>query len=149
MIRPLKHDDIDGLIPLLYLFQQETTYRDELPTSREELADILAMMVGHTSYGCFVAVEADCLVGFCMGAMVKASPFLPHVKLASEFAWWVRAESRGTTLGAKLLATFRRWGKDHGGAVLSFGRPLTTRKVKPGTYREEITRIRIGDVHHV
>lgn len=141
---------IGQIVPLLLQFHRETTYQEEPATDQSMLARILSVLLMQPDrYGLFVAEQGGVVVGFCFGSVGPAHVFLPRVRLAAESAWWVAPPYRGTSVGARLLARFRQWGTAQEAHVLSYGKPLTTTRRLPGTYREEIVRTRIGGTSHV
>jgi len=55
-------------------------------------------------------------VGFLAGC---ATPFLfgPHL-LATEIAWWVEPDKRGSGIGAEFLSAFEYWAKEKAGCAM-------------------------------
>lgn len=55
-------------------------------------------------------------VGFLAG-MASPFPFGPHL-IASEVAWWINEDSRGTGAGGELVDAFEYWAKNFAGCTM-------------------------------
>ena len=57
-----------------------------------------------------IAEKEDKPLGMLV-AGISPDPWLPHVQILREYAWWVEPEARNTTLGYKLLIEYIKFGK--------------------------------------
>lgn len=72
---------------------------------------ITNLITGFMKEGCILIAEKDDKPMGMLVAGVSPDPWLPHVKILREYAWWVKPEARNTTLGYKLLVEYVKFGK--------------------------------------
>ena len=58
-------------------------------------------------------------VGFFMGYLTRY--FFGPGRMATELAWYVTPEKRGSMAGVRLLSAFRQWGKNKGAKEICVG----------------------------
>lgn len=99
-------DDIEAIQKMAMNFMNTTGYKDI--SDEETIRELITSIVTGDALEKIIIFKPD--VGFIVGA---ATPFLfgPH-KLASEIAWWVEPDSRGTGEGLRLLEAFEYWAKN-------------------------------------
>lgn len=116
MIRRAEIKDIDDLAEMGKRFFAYSAFADIIPLDEEELIKGICRVFD--SGIIFVAVKEDKLVGAICG--VVAQPWFAHnVKMATELAWWMDDEYRGTTLAIGLLRAFESWAHENGAQAIS------------------------------
>jgi hypothetical protein len=60
--------------------------------------------------GCIIVGEADGELQGMLLAQICSDPWLPHIKMLREIAWWVEPNYRNTTLGYKLFKKYMEVG---------------------------------------
>lgn len=61
--------------------------------------------------GVIIVGEQNSRVEGMLIAYINSDPWLPHVKVLRELAWWVEPCARNSTLGYKLLKKYQEYGK--------------------------------------
>ena len=70
---------------------------------------------------CCVAEENGKIVGF-IGAEFTTNYFVPQVRIALEWGWWVEPPYRKKGYGKQLLAAIAQWAKSNGVPAIVVGR---------------------------
>lgn len=98
-------DDLDDLERMGMNFLEASPYKEF--GDREIINDLLKGIVnGVPTDRIAIISESGFILGVATGFL-----FGPY-KLASEIAWWVEPEARGTGEGLKLLEAFEYWAKN-------------------------------------
>lgn len=58
------------------------------------------------------------VVGF-LGGCISGPWFAPRARIATEYAWWVHPEVRGTPIALRLLREFEAWAKGQGADLVN------------------------------
>jgi len=105
-------DDLDELQRMGLNFLEASPYKEL--GDKDIIRNVLTNIVKGDTREFIGIISPE--VGFILGS---ATPFLfgPHL-LATEIAWWVEPEARGTGEGLKLLEAFEYWAKNVVGAKL-------------------------------
>jgi len=105
-------DDLDELQRMGLNFLEASPYKEL--GDKDIIRNVLTNIVKGDTREFIGIISPE--VGFILGS---ATPFLfgPHL-LATEIAWWVEPEARGTGEGLKLLEAFEYWAKNVAGAKL-------------------------------
>lgn len=98
-------EDVDTIAKMAMNFMDVTDYKDL--SDEETIRNLIISIVSGDPYEKII-IFSD--TGFIVGA---ATSFLfgKH-RLASEIAWWVEPEARGTGEGLTLLKAFEYWAKN-------------------------------------
>lgn len=108
--------DVDALVELGRKFVSYSNYSNMISVSDDNIARGLC---GILDVGVvFVADKKGVIVGGIAGAM-SSLWFAPHVKVATELAWWVREEDRNTPAAVRLLRAFEIWAADQGASHIA------------------------------
>lgn len=117
VIRAAVHDDIPWLLEQLRAFSAfYGTKRPLFPDDPASAASILETQLSRAN-PFFLAVVRGDRAGFISGALIT-HPYRPDLQILQELFWWVDPAFRGTTAGARLLAAFEAYGRDHADWIL-------------------------------
>ena len=72
---------------------------------------ITNLITGFIKKGCIIIAEKDGEAKGMLIAGISSDPWLPHVQILREYAWWVEPDARHTALGYKLLVEYVKFGK--------------------------------------
>lgn len=111
MVRRATVMDIDVLIEMGRGFLAYSAYGQSVPFDQDQMARGLCAVLDAGVI--FVAEKDGEIIGGIAGCM-SALWFSPSTKIATEMAWWMKPEHRGSKLAIKLLREFERWGKERG-----------------------------------
>ncbi len=109
-VRQAKIQDRDEFVRLANLFLAESSYPIKMNLMKLMTSFLRAIELDEIVL--FVAEDGDKLVGMLVG-VVNESLF-SNDKIASELAWFVEREYRGTSVALRLLAEFEKWAKLQG-----------------------------------
>jgi GNAT superfamily N-acetyltransferase len=119
-IRAATLDDIPALLDMGARFHEGSAYRGLIDFSKVQVSKTLNFLIENDG-GCVFVNEADgVLTGAIAGLM--APHFVSGDRFATELAWWVDTEARGT-VGPRLLKRLEEWAKDNGARTLSMIEP--------------------------
>ena len=108
--------DIDALIEMGKSFLSYSKYGQAVPFDHDQMAKGLCGVIDHGVI--FVAEKHGEIIGGLVGARSQMW-FAPDTLIASELAWWVKPEHRGSKLSIRLLHEFERWGKANGAKLIA------------------------------
>lgn len=63
------------------------------------------------STGCILVGENNGEIQGMLIAQIMCDPWLPHIRVMKELAWWVEPEYRNTSMGYRLLMEYVKFGK--------------------------------------
>lgn len=106
-VRQAKIQDRDEFVRLANLFLTESSYPIKMNLMKLMTSFLRAIELDEIVL--FVAEDNNKLVGMLVG-VVNESLF-SNDKIASELAWFVEKEYRGTSMALRLLAEFEKWAK--------------------------------------
>lgn len=109
-VRQAKIQDRDEFVRLANLFLAESSYPIKMNLMKLMTSFLRAIELDEIVL--FVAEDNDKLVGMLVG-VVNESLF-SNDKIASELAWFVEKEYRGTSVALRLLVEFEKWAKLQG-----------------------------------
>lgn len=112
MVRYATADDVPQLAILAGHFLRESCYADMFTLGEDGIRDALAGMVANGVV--LVAERNGVAVGLLAGTM-SAVWFAPDTKVATELAWWVSPDVRGSSPAAvRLVREFEQWAGEQG-----------------------------------
>jgi GNAT superfamily N-acetyltransferase len=103
--------DVDELVELGRSFVAYSAYGNMVSVSDDDIVRGLCNALDNGVV--FVAERNNRIVGGIVG-LKNSLWFAPHVKVATELAWWVRPEDRNTPAAVRLLRRFERWAAEQG-----------------------------------
>ncbi|MBP6203361.1 MAG: GNAT family N-acetyltransferase [Azonexus sp.] len=114
-IRAATPDDIDTLVEMGREFFASAPYSRFIAYDPDSIRDAV---IGMVQFGCALVAEAGGqIVGFIVGHMAPTW-FNRSQWVATEFAWWVAPDHRGSTAGVRLLQAFEAWGVSRGAVAV-------------------------------
>lgn len=114
--RAAQHADAALLASLGRLFFQESKYSEVCAYDEQAARSFIEAMIAHGIV--LLALRGLDIVGF-IGGTIAGPWFNPTARVATEYAWWVHPDVRGTTVALRLLADFERWGREHGAEFIN------------------------------
>lgn len=117
-VRPAVAADVPRIVEMGVRFVAESEYW-KLGTANPDKIAVLALSLIESG-GLFVAEDASGIVGM-LGGCLMDHPMLDSL-VASELAWWVEPDHRGTA-GARLLSAFAAWARERGANALHMVAP--------------------------
>lgn len=130
MIRRADMKDFDRIMELMINFANSS------PLSAHHDPDYndqyVRNLLAHISKnGVIVVGEVDGNIQGMLIASINPDPWLPHVKVLREMAWWVEPVARNTTLGYKLLKKYIHYGEKLKSAGVIDAFTLTLMEISP------------------
>lgn len=117
-IRLATHDDIPALVSMARAFINYGPHGTLIDITDEQLAVQARVLLDIPTVSVFVAEMHGDIVAMLIGALT--SPwFAPHVTMATELAWWVQPEARGTRIAFKLVKMYEGWAHANGAQLVS------------------------------
>jgi hypothetical protein len=110
--------DGDSLIELGRKMHLESSY-SKLGFSPDRVLETFRWYLEDPMKACFLAKQGDDPVGMYAGYMVQY--YFSDEWVASDLAWFVVKEKRGTRVGLKLLDLFERWALDNHASEVRLG----------------------------
>lgn len=105
-------EDLPEIAEMSMKFVETTGYKDF--ADEDTIKSLIAAVVTSEPHEKIILLEPG--VGFLAGCV---TPFIfgPHL-LATEIAWWVEPESRGSGIGKEFLDAFEFWAKEKAGCTM-------------------------------
>lgn len=113
-IRKATLDDMPQLLAMGEQFAQYAPF--DVEYSPEGTAAFLAALM--ESGLVMVAEQDDRITGAIVGALAPMW-YSPGNLIASELAWWVDSEHRGSRAAIQLIKAFEAWAKDSGARIIT------------------------------
>jgi GNAT superfamily N-acetyltransferase len=113
-------DTLRDVLQLAYAMQQESQFID-VPFDVEQTANSVMQLVinNPNGFGLLAYTDEGEPVGMITGSI---SPYVfSRGWVASDFAWYVRPEHRGSRAAIKLLKAFKSWATEKGALQLYMG----------------------------
>lgn len=117
-VRTATTDDVPRIVEMGVRFVADSEFWRIGPASPEKIVKLVLSIID--GGGVFVAEDNGRVIGMLCGCLVD-HPMMDSI-VASELAWWVEPEHRGTA-GARLLAAFAAWAHDRGADVVHMVAP--------------------------
>jgi len=121
-VRPAREEDDVDVFRMAERFLEVGPYRDHIDLSREHLAFVVTWL--RTSQLLLVAVDGDQVIGM-LGMAMTIAP-LTGQAVATEAAWWVDDEYRGTRAGVLLWNGAEDWARGQGAVFVQMIEPGST-----------------------
>ncbi len=129
--------DINWIVSVLAKDMFSLLGEEELP-DYEYLKETFLPILINTGI-CIIAEQDNIQIG-CIGGLTHPILYNPNKKSLTELFWWVREESRGTSVGAKLLLLFE-------GAGLDIKVDYINMSIMPNTVLNKDSLIKRGYIH--
>lgn len=105
--------DADALLRMAKHFINYGPHGSMLDISDEQLQHQIAELLAYPNVSLFVAELDGRVVGMIVGVL-NAPWYAPHITMATELAWWVEPEARGTTVALRLVKMYEGWAAANG-----------------------------------
>jgi GNAT superfamily N-acetyltransferase len=122
--------DRGAVLAMAWRFLEESQYRALLEGSVAHLETLIDVLLEGGAI--FVADNGADVVGMIAG-VTQTHPITGAVT-ATEFAWWVEPEFRGSSAGGRLLKAFEGWARFQRAAVIQMIAPVGAEELE-GFYR--------------
>tara|TARA_R110000796_G_scaffold26162_1_gene72978 strand:+ start:11785 stop:12231 length:447 start_codon:yes stop_codon:yes gene_type:complete len=110
IIRPMKEEDIFDVLVLAREFSKEAPETHKW--DKDKTNNFLYSALAAPNMEVFVIDSNKEITGFIVGIITEM--FASNKVIASELAWFVTREARGTPSSIKLIKTFEKWAKQNG-----------------------------------
>lgn len=118
MIRAATHADIDALIALGHAMHAESRYA-HMPWDRAKVHDLISGLIDSDDGLALVAESSDGIVGGFLGMVHEH--YFTTVRVASDFAMFVRPDRRGSVMAASMLKAYVAWARELGIEMIQVG----------------------------
>jgi GNAT superfamily N-acetyltransferase len=118
-VRRATGEDRGAVLSMAWRFLEESQYRGLVTGSVAHLEKLIDVLLEGGVI--FVAEEAADVVGMIAG-VTQTHPITGEVT-ATEFAWWVEPEFRGSSAGGRLLKAFEGWARFQRASVIQMIAP--------------------------
>lgn len=144
-IRPAKRNDAQALVEMGFQMHQESAYAF-LPYDRDKVHRLIIDHLDHPE-DCFLHIaEVDGRpAGLLMGML--SDYFFCGESIASDEAFFVEPEHRGTSAAVRLLRAFRQWAKARGAAELCLGVSTRVAADRTGRFYERMGLTQVGAIY--
>jgi len=92
---------------LLYKFYSESDMNEFFEFNRDKTEKFVEFLLDSPHGSVFVALDENKLVGIILG--IASEPAFAHGLAATELAWWVDPDYRGTKVGPELMKHYEDW----------------------------------------
>lgn len=117
MIRQATRDDMQALHRMARHFIEYGKHATFMSITDADLEASIGRLLD-AGLCVFVAELNGDVVGMLVAAIT--SPwFAPHIRMASELAWWMEPEARGTTIAIRLVKEYESWAVKHGAQIIT------------------------------
>jgi N-acetylglutamate synthase-like GNAT family acetyltransferase len=120
VIRVATTEDVPRIVEMGMAFAEDSEYADKLPVTAAHLDAMAANLIDGPTSDVLVAEKQGRVVG--MVALTVYRHPMTGLLVASELAWWVDADARGS-LGVRLLRAAEAWARAHHAAHLTMIAP--------------------------
>tara|TARA_R110002126_G_scaffold114034_4_gene252624 strand:- start:1601 stop:2062 length:462 start_codon:yes stop_codon:yes gene_type:complete len=114
-IREAEEKDLISCLILFKEFFKESKF--DVKWSQERIVTVFQSSLTNPNFVLFVSENQEEIVGFIAGAV--SNPLFSNDIIATELAWFVTKEYRGSTTGFRLLKTFEDWAKEKNSVIIS------------------------------
>lgn len=135
-IRPIKPDDVPGVIDLGYQMHQESVYRHFNYDPNKCGRLIYNFMTNPDTRFAYVGTSNDALNSVFLGSIDEH--YFGTDLIASDTLWYVSPQSRGSRVGLQLLRAFEKWAKNANAAEIYVGVSSGLSADKTGTMLQKL-----------
>ena len=130
MIRRAGLEDFDRIMELMINFANSSPLTEHHNPQYNDMY-VRNLLCDIIKNGVIIVGEYDGNIEGMIIASINNDPWLPHIKIMREMAWWVEPHVRNTTLGYKLLKKYIEFGEKmkQNGVIHQF--TLTLMEISP------------------
>jgi GNAT superfamily N-acetyltransferase len=144
-IRPAKKEDAQAIVEKGFQIHQEGAYAF-LPYDREKVRRLIIEHLEHPE-DCFLYLAEDDGRPAGMLMAMLSDYFSCGGTIASDEAFFVEPEHRGTAAAVRLLRAFRQWAKARGAAELCLGISTNVALDRTDRFYERMGLTHVGAIH--